>query len=175
MCSQMVHRALGAFGGSCTGHVFCKTPDLKAVSRSTPIAPFKNTLTSGANEESVKSSERTEKRLPFVIFRGKCSFLSWESQRWKGGKKLVSVWRWIRFDKNALNAHKDSVSRPRGSRRRQTKEHRLLSPRGGHIIAWMSRLPRLLAIQSDRKTAFPRHIKALRHKSQWHPLRRTME
>lgn len=74
-----------------------------------------NALTSGANEESVKSSERTqtEKRLPFVIFRGKCSFLSRVSQVWKGGKKLVSVWRWIRFDKNALNAHKDSVSRPR--------------------------------------------------------------
>lgn len=152
---------------SCTGPILSRIKS-KSLCRSTALILFKTLWhlesmkrgavikIQGGDTEFKKDfllSFRTGKR--FQYCEGKTGFIS----------------RYIKFVKIVLNAHKESYTQSR-----RTRQRRAIFPlnRGTYHSLTVT-APLSFGHSLEPKTAFPQHIKTPWHKSQWHPLRQTME
>lgn len=140
---------------SCASHIVSKIKSEALLQINSPHS-VQNVGTSGVNEErglSLKSREgiqNIKKRLPIVIFRKTCiSPLCPEWPMW--GRKNWFISRWIKSFKNVLNAHKESYSQSQWTPPLADKGEPSLFSTGGRIIAWLSRLPWVLAIHWNQK------------------------
>lgn len=137
---------------SCTSHISSKVKS-EALSRSTPLALFRTlwhleSMKRGACQYNPARGYKIKKDFllsslgkPFLpVLNDPC-----------GDGKTVFISRWIKSVENVLNAHKESFAQSQWTPPLADKRVPSLLSTGGHIIAWLSRLPWVLAIHSDQK------------------------